>query len=139
MSWTDGYVADTAYTNHFYAELAPTHLDFVALNAGFAPPDHDDGRFRYCELGCGNGASTNLLAVSNPDATFVGIDFMPADLDYTFAFTPPAGRLVAHMKTVRAGSVCFDATLSLEQRPWSAPEIRALGGSPTVRCRSEPP
>jgi DUF1365 family protein len=50
--------------------------------------------------------------------------FMPADLDYAFAFTPPAGRLVAHMKTSRAGSVVFDATLSLERRPWSAGEIR---------------
>jgi len=50
--------------------------------------------------------------------------FMPVDLDYEFAFTPPAGHLVAHMKTVTAGSVCFDATLSLERRPWSALEIR---------------
>jgi DUF1365 family protein len=50
--------------------------------------------------------------------------FMPTDVDYTFAFTPPEERLVAHMKTVEAGSVCFDATLSLERRPWSAAEIR---------------
>ena len=50
--------------------------------------------------------------------------FMPVDLEYTFAFTPPADRLVAHMKTIRAGSVSFDATLSLERRPWSAAEIR---------------
>jgi DUF1365 family protein len=50
--------------------------------------------------------------------------FMPVDLEYAFAFTPPADRLVAHMKTVKAGSVCFDATLSLERRPWSAAEIR---------------
>jgi DUF1365 family protein len=50
--------------------------------------------------------------------------FMPVDLDYEFALTPPAGHLVAHMETVKAGSVCFDATLSLERRPWSALEIR---------------
>ncbi|MEO8075219.1 MAG: DUF1365 domain-containing protein [Acidobacteriota bacterium] len=50
--------------------------------------------------------------------------FMPADLDYAFAFTPPAGRLVAHMQTIRQGSVLFDATLSLERRPWNATEIR---------------
>lgn len=52
--------------------------------------------------------------------------FMPVDLEYAFAFTPPAGRLVAHMKTVKAGSVCFDATLSLERRPWSGAEIRRV-------------
>ena len=50
--------------------------------------------------------------------------FMPADLDYAFAFTPPAGRLVAHMQTIRQGAVLFDATLSLERRPWTATEIR---------------
>ena len=50
--------------------------------------------------------------------------FMPIDLEYAFALTPPEERLVAHMKTIDAGSICFDATLSLERRPWSAREIR---------------
>ena len=52
--------------------------------------------------------------------------FMPIDLEYTFAFTPPADRLVAHMETSRAGAVGFDATLSLERRPWNAAEIRRV-------------
>lgn len=77
MSWSDGYVADTAYTHHYYAELAPPHLDLMALTAGVQPPEGAGGSFRYCELGCGNGMSTNLLAAANPAATFVGIDFMP--------------------------------------------------------------
>jgi hypothetical protein len=50
--------------------------------------------------------------------------FMPVGLDYTFAFTPPADRLVAHMETVDRGVVGFDATLSLERRPWDGAEIR---------------
>jgi len=52
--------------------------------------------------------------------------FMPVDLDYAFAFTPPAARLVAHMTTSRAGAIGFDATLSLERRPWTAAEMRRL-------------
>ena len=52
--------------------------------------------------------------------------FMPVDLDYTFAFTAPADRLVAHMQTRRAGVVGFDATLSLERRAWNATELRRL-------------
>jgi len=52
--------------------------------------------------------------------------FMAADLEYGFAFTRPARRLVAHMETRRAGSVGFDATLSLERRPWNATEIRRV-------------
>jgi DUF1365 family protein len=52
--------------------------------------------------------------------------FMPADLEYGFALTPPAGRVVAHIETSRAGTVGFDATLSLERRPWNAAEIRRV-------------
>lgn len=50
--------------------------------------------------------------------------FMPVDLEYHFAFTPPATSLVAHMDTRQDGRVTFDATLSLERRPWSAGELR---------------
>lgn len=52
--------------------------------------------------------------------------FMPVDLEYAFALTPPASRLVAHMETSQAGSINFDATLSLERRPWNATEIRRV-------------
>jgi DUF1365 family protein len=52
--------------------------------------------------------------------------FMPVDLEYAFAFTPPAGSLVAHMETSQAGAVGFDATLSLARRPWNAAEIRRV-------------
>jgi hypothetical protein len=62
--------------------------------------------------------------------------FMPTDVDYAFAFTRPTDRLVAHMQTFTAGAMCFDATLSLERRPWSAPEIRrALVRYPAMTAR----
>jgi len=62
--------------------------------------------------------------------------FMPVDLEYAFAFTPPAGSLVAHMETSQAGSVGFDATLSLERRPWNAVEIRrALVRYPAITAQ----
>ncbi len=52
--------------------------------------------------------------------------FMPVDLEYAFAFTPPTRTLVAHMEASQGGSVGFDATLSLERRPWNATEIRRV-------------
>ncbi len=52
--------------------------------------------------------------------------FMPVDVDYAFAFSPPADHLVAHMESARAGSACFDSTLSLERRRWNAAEIRRV-------------
>jgi hypothetical protein len=50
--------------------------------------------------------------------------FMPMSLDYEFTFTPPEDRLVAHISTLDAGKRNFDATLTLDRRPWSAREIR---------------
>jgi DUF1365 family protein len=62
--------------------------------------------------------------------------FMPVDLEYAFDFTPPTDRLVAHMETSHAGSVGFDATLSLERRPWTAGEIRrVLARYPAMTAR----
>lgn len=52
--------------------------------------------------------------------------FMGMDVDYEFIVTPPGHRFVAHMNTMARGGdrPYFDATLSLERRPWSAGEIR---------------
>lgn len=75
--WTDGYVTNTEYTMHFYPFLAPAAQNFALLLAGFAPLDLSGG-YTYCELGCGHGYTTALLAASNPDGKFWGVDFNPA-------------------------------------------------------------
>ena len=53
--------------------------------------------------------------------------FMPADMQYDFAFTEPGERLVAHMvleqQRTDAALHAFDATLSLGFRPWQSEEI----------------
>jgi len=45
--------------------------------------------------------------------------FMPMEQDYDFALTAPAQTLVAHMNTLEHGARLFDATLTLQRRPWS--------------------
>jgi len=52
--------------------------------------------------------------------------FMTHDVGYEFVLTPPESSLVAHMNVApeSGGGKLFDATLTLERRPWSAPEIR---------------
>jgi len=87
--------------------LAEVRNTFGGTHNYWLRPDSASRTFR--------AAATKSLYVS---------PFMPIDLEYAFALTPPEERLVAHMKTIEAGSVCFDATLSLERRPWSAREIR---------------
>ena len=89
--------------------LAEVHNTFGGAHKYWLRPDPASRTFR--------AAATKSLYVS---------PFMPVDLEYAFALTPPAGRLVAHMETSQAGSVGFDATLSLERRPWNAAEIRRV-------------
>lgn len=55
--------------------------------------------------------------------------FMDYDVGYEFVLTPPGARLLAHMNVGRApggtpAKRLFDATLRLERRPWTAPELR---------------
>ncbi|MEO6338789.1 MAG: class I SAM-dependent methyltransferase [Caulobacteraceae bacterium] len=76
MSWNEGYVADVPYTSGYYREMAPTHQALAALLAGVMPPD-PSGPYRFLELGCGTGVGLCVLAAANPQAEFVGVDFMP--------------------------------------------------------------
>ncbi len=77
--WTSGYVSDVEYVGSFYGDLAPSVIDFTCLMNGVAPPI-TEGRYAYCELGCGVGLTTTCLAASNPDADFYGVDFNPAHI-----------------------------------------------------------
>lgn len=75
-TWSEGYNADIAYTHGVYRELAPDYLAYVCLLNAVRPP-RTDRPFRYCELGCGQGMTLNILAATHPHATFVGVDFNP--------------------------------------------------------------
>src|SRR6478672_5304548 len=77
MEWNEGYVSDIEYESGFFRELAPAYLNFCSLLHGVEPVPLDRP-FTYCELGCGQGFTTNLLAASNPQARFWAADFMPA-------------------------------------------------------------
>ncbi|MFY0310399.1 class I SAM-dependent methyltransferase [Leisingera sp. D0M16] len=77
--WTSGYVAGIDYTFDFHQQLTPALLAFGAMRQG-----HRHGLDRpgatYCELGCGQGFSANLLAAANPQIEFHAMDFSPAHI-----------------------------------------------------------
>lgn len=73
------YVSDVPYTAHFYAELSPVALNLIAAVNGFAPRPLA-GSFNYCELGCGHGFTTNVLAACFPQGNFFGVDLMSAHI-----------------------------------------------------------
>ena len=73
--WTQGYVSDVSYDYSFFPELAPVNIAFNLLDSRFLPPSLE--KVTYCELGCGQGFTTNVLAAANPQSQFWGIDFNP--------------------------------------------------------------
>jgi SAM-dependent methyltransferase/uncharacterized protein (DUF1778 family) len=75
--WTGGYVADITYTHGYYAELNPQRLKLAFLAAGYAFPEAGTA----CELGVGQGISTNIHAAASTTRWF-GTDFNPAQAGY---------------------------------------------------------
>ena len=70
--WTAGYVADVEYTHGYYTELNPARVEFALLNAGLMSGEIKTA----CELGFGQGLSTNLHAAAS-DVEWHGTDFNP--------------------------------------------------------------
>jgi SAM-dependent methyltransferase len=85
-----GYVTDVPYTRGFHRELAPAWLDFVATISGVASPVQDDG-WSWCDLGCGQGVTTVILAATHPRGRFVGIDLMPEHIAHARRFAAETG------------------------------------------------
>lgn len=78
-SWTSGYVAEVGYTHGFYRELTPALLCQIALAKGVRGPS-GSAPLTYCELGCGQGFSANLIAAANPHIQVFATDFNPAHI-----------------------------------------------------------
>jgi SAM-dependent methyltransferase len=77
--WGGGYVTDLEYGSGFYKEQAPGHLRLACQLLGVEPGPIDSG-FTYCELGCGDGTTSLVLAAANPEGRFVAVDFNPAHI-----------------------------------------------------------
>lgn len=71
--WTHGYVADVNYTYGYYPELNPLRIRLAFLNQGLRFPEVGAA----CELGYGQGVSTNLHAAAST-VEWCGTDFNPA-------------------------------------------------------------
>ena len=73
MDWKDGYVAGIEYVQSFHHGMGPSSLNFVLMMSGIEPVVLSNG-FTYCELGCGQGDSLNLLAACHPEGDFHAVD-----------------------------------------------------------------
>jgi SAM-dependent methyltransferase len=76
-NWREGYTTSLDYTAGFYDHLSPEYINFSCVMHG-VEPGAVGRRYTYFELGCGLGATVNVLAASNPQAQFFANDFMPS-------------------------------------------------------------
>ena len=84
--WTEGYVADIAYTHGYYSELNPERLKLAFLAAGHVFPTAGAA----CELGFGQGVSANVHAAASMTQWF-GTDFNPAQAGYAQELAAASG------------------------------------------------
>lgn len=131
-SWTDGYVADLSYTHGFYRELTPAILRFAMLARGLRAPSAE-GPLAYCELGCGQGFSANLLAAANPRVDVHATDFNPAHITGAQALAAAAGTPNVHFYdrsfaefVDEPGLPAFDIVALHGIYSWISPENRRI-------------
>lgn len=84
--WTAGYVADIGYTFGYYTDLNPLRVRLAFLNAGLVPPE----MVSACELGFGQGISTNLHAAASL-LQWHGTDFNPSQAGFAQELAGVAG------------------------------------------------
>lgn len=84
--WTSGYVADIEYTFGYYAELNPLRSRLALLKSGIPCPEYGTA----CELGFGQGLSTNIHA-SASNCDWYGTDFNPAQAGFAQELAKASG------------------------------------------------
>jgi SAM-dependent methyltransferase len=130
--WGQGYHVGIAYTLGFYSELAPSPVEAALLFAGFKSDVARAGT-RYCELGCGYGLTTLVLAAANPQMSFVGVDFNPVHIVAARALAESA-----RLSNIRFVEASFDELLEPRFADVGDFDIIALHGiyswvAPSVR------
>ncbi|WP_350332968.1 class I SAM-dependent methyltransferase [Coralliovum pocilloporae] len=75
-----GVVLDTPYIARYFPGQSPSMMALSACTNGI-PLSMPNPRFRYLELGCGNGLGIATLAASFPRGIFHAVDINPVHID----------------------------------------------------------
>src|SRR5215468_603666 len=89
--WGAGYVTDTAYVHDFCRVQTPAILSLAALSRNVAAAGGRGEALHYCDLGCGQGFTANLVAAANPRASVFAADFNPTHIAGARALAHAAG------------------------------------------------
>lgn len=84
--WNDGYVTEVGYTYEYQSELNPLGVQLAFASAGLVCPHIGIA----CELGFGQGLSTNIHAAASV-TQWIGTDFNPAQVGFAQEMACAAG------------------------------------------------
>jgi SAM-dependent methyltransferase len=101
--WGAGYVTDTAYVHDFCRVQTPAILSLAALSRSVAAAGGRGEPLSYCDLGCGQGFTANLVAAANPRAEVFAADFNPTHIAGARSLADAAA-----LKNVRFREAGFD-------------------------------
>lgn len=128
-----GYNVSVGYSAHFLREVAPDWMRFCIRAHGFDVPK-TSGSYRYLDLGCGPGFHLCLLAATNPQAEFVGVDFQGEHIAHAQELSAAAG--LTNVRFVQGDFLdlarawpddlgAFDYIAVYGILSWVSPDIRA--------------
>jgi trans-aconitate methyltransferase len=89
-SRASAYTTDLLYPSAFIINQSPLFMLWAAASSG-APRHLGSEPFNYCDLGCGDGLTLNVLASEYPTARFVGVDINRDHLERAMALAGRAG------------------------------------------------
>lgn len=94
-SWSAGYVTEVEYTYGFYREMTPEIIRVSLLARNVGGVDRP-ATLNYCELGCGQGVTANVIAAANPNIQVYATDFNPAQIHGAQMLARDAGLANVH-------------------------------------------
>ena len=121
------YSGDLPYPDYLHEQTHPKHLAAIAWLMGHEAPDPRTGR--VLELACGSGSNLLPMAISLPEAEFVGLDLAGARIKEGQRLIAGAG--LKNIKLVKASVTdvdtswgTFDYIMAHGLFSWVGPEIR---------------
>lgn len=74
-----GTILDVEYTGDYFWHQSPALMNYIAVINGYSPRNLAV-EFSYCELGCGKGVTSIVLASTHSRARFFACDLNPAHI-----------------------------------------------------------
>ncbi len=125
----DGYVTEIPYTMGYYSHLSPAFQELILAFNGIQSPNWREP-FNYCELGCGYGFTSIILALIYPQGEFYATDINPDHVVFAESLVKELGLRNIHFSDASFKDYLGDALpffdyISLHGvYSWVGPEVR---------------